>query len=245
MSTPEPRSNRPRHRWVWFALAALTIYGLAAYVIVPLIWRNYEHRHADFTDSPRLTQTGNGIPGDPLNISLVGSDADVVSALTAAGWYPADPITFRSSVRIAVDTVFRRPDDQAPVSNLFLYGRKQDLAFEKPVDGSPKQRHHVRLWRTDKTDDGREVWMGADIYDMGVELSRTTGQVTHHIGPDIDAERDFLIANLQKVGRVKDLRWLNDFHPQRSGKNGGGDPWRTDGRLAVVTLTETKASPKP
>lgn len=216
-------------------------YGLIAYVIAPLAWRTYERRHADFTDSPRLTHTGNGIPGDPLNISLVGSDVEVVSALSAAGWYPADPITFRSSVRIAVDTAFRRPDDQAPVSNLFLFGRKQDLAFEKPVDGSPKQRHHVRLWRTEKTGDDRPVWIGADIYDMGVELSRTTGQVTHHIGPNIDAERDFLIADLQRVRRVRELRWLDDFHPQRTGKNGGGDPWKTDGRLAVVVLVETNA----
>ena len=218
------------------------VYGLAAYVIVPLIWRTYE-RHADYTDSPRLTRTGNGIPGDPLNISLVGSDADVVRALTSAGWYPADPITFHSSVRIAVDTLFRRGDDQAPVSNLFLFGRKQDLAFEKPVDGRPKQRHHVRLWRTEKSDEVRPVWIGADTYDTGVELSRTTGQVTHHIGPDIDVERDFLIADFQKAHRVSALRWIDDFHPQRTGRNGGGDPWQTDGRLAVVVLVDFGAKP--
>ena len=66
--------------------------------------------------------------------------------MTAAGWDPADPLTFRSSVRIVVDTVLRKPDDEAPVSNLYLFGRKEDLAFEKPVGGSPKERHHVRFW---------------------------------------------------------------------------------------------------
>jgi hypothetical protein len=41
--------------------------------------------------------------------------------------------------------VFKRPDDEAPVSTLYLFGRKEDLAFEKPVGGSPKERHHVRF----------------------------------------------------------------------------------------------------
>jgi LssY C-terminus len=240
-SVPDPNhtSRSRRLRLVWFTFGLLAAYGLFAYVIAPLIWRVDMYRHPNLRTEPKVTHTGTGIPGDPLNISLVGSKPDVIRALAAAGWYPADPITFKSSVRIAVDTVFRRPDDDAPVSNLYLYGRKQDLAFEKPVDGSPKQRHHVRLWRTERMDENRDVWIGAAIYDMGVELSRTTGQVTHHIAPDIDVERDFLISDLQKAGRVKSLRWENDFHEDRSGRNGGGDPWHTDGRLAIVVLTET------
>ena len=35
----------------------------------------------------------------------------------AAGWYPADPITFATSVRIVVDSVVRKPDDEAPVEH--------------------------------------------------------------------------------------------------------------------------------
>ena len=241
MTAPATRTS-PKHdrlRLVWFLLGLLCAYGLFAYFIAPLYWREDVRRHPDLRNEPNVTHTGTGIPGDPLNISLVGSKADVIRSLTASGWYPADPITFKSSVRIAVDTVFRRPDDEAPVSNLYLYGRKQDLAFEKPVDGSPKQRHHVRLWLTERLDEAREVWLGAAIYDMGVELSRNTGQFTHHIAPDIDVERDFLISDLQKSGRVSSLRWENDFHEVKSGRNGGGDPWHTDGRLAIVVLKET------
>ena len=62
----------------------------------------------------------------------------------------ADPITLASSLRIVVDSIVRKPDDDAPVSSLFLFGRKQDLAFELPVGDSPRQRHHVRFWRWDK-----------------------------------------------------------------------------------------------
>ena len=242
MPAPESPPRRDRHRLVAFVLGLLAAYGLFAYFIAPLIWRVDMYRHPNLRTEPKVTHTKNGIPGDPLNIALVGSKSDLIRALTRAGWYPADPITFRSSVRIAVDTVFRRPDEDAPVSNLYLYGRKQDLAFEKPVDGSPKQRHHVRLWRTERIDENRDVWIGAAIYDMGVELSRTTGQVTHHIAPDIDVERDFLIHDLQKSGSLVELRWEDDFHENKSGRNGGGDPWHTDGRLAIVVLKVTAAA---
>ena len=180
--------------------------------------------------------TGDGHPGDPVNIGLVGSEAELVRGMTAAGWFPADPITFASSVRIAADTVFRRPDDDAPVSNLFLFGRKQDLAFEQPLTGGPGKRHHVRFWLWDELYEGRQGWFGAATYDRSVGFSHTTGQVTHHIAPDVDAERDRLVAELQKAGVAQSVEWKDGFHTECEGHNGGGDPWRTDGRLAIVTL---------
>ena len=66
--------------------------------------------------------------------------------------------------------------------------------------------------------------------------SHTTGQVTHHIAPDIDAERDRLVAELQQAGVVQSVQWKDGFHTELEGHNGGGDPWRTDGRLAIVSL---------
>jgi hypothetical protein len=214
---------------------ALGVYFLLAYLVLPVIWRRAtEHRPS--LAGANITHTMNGIPGDPLNIALVGSKSEVILALTKAGWFPADPTTFDTAVRIAVDSVFRRPDDQAPVSNLFLFGRKQDLAFEKPVGDSPRQRHHVRFWLGEQQKDDRPIWIGAATFDERVGLSHTTGQVTHHIGPDVDAERDGISADLKAAGSVDEVEWVDDFHKEREGKNGGGDPWRTDGRLGVVIL---------
>ena len=209
---------------------------MAAYLIVPRLWLLYFRRHPFLAQSARVTLTGDGHPGDPINIALVGSEAEIVRGLTASGWFPADPITLASSVRIAADTVFRRPDDDAPVSNLFLFGRKQDLAFEQPLAGGPGKRHHVRLWQWDELYDGRPGWFGAVTFDRRVGLSRTTGQVTHHIGADVDAERDRLVNELQQAGVAQSVEWKDGFHAHCEGRNGGGDPWHTDGRLAIVCL---------
>ena len=220
----------------------ILIYLLVAYVIVPLRWKRDVRRHPQLFDAPRVTHTPAGIPGDPVNVALLGSEADVIHAMIAAKWDPADPLTFRSSVRIAVDSVLRRPDATAPVSTLELFGRKEDLAFEQPVGDSPRQRHHVRFWHWDRLHDGKEVWFGAITFDERVGLSHTTGQVTHHIGPDLDAERDRLIAGLQQAGVTEKVFWLDGFQ-QLQGKNGGGDPCHTDGRLEVATLSVPSISP--
>jgi hypothetical protein len=216
----------------------LILYLVTAYVFLPLGWRRYEKRHPALLDAPRVTHTGTGIPGDPINIALVASDDDLHRALLATGWFPADPVTLESSLRIAADTVLQRSYDDAPVSSLYLFDRKQDFAFEQPVGDDPRRRHHVRFWRSEKNDDqGRPAFFGAATFDMKVGLSHTTGEVTHHIAPDVDAERDKLIADLQHAGRLADVYWIDHFQPQHDGKNGGGDPWHTDGRLAVGVVS--------
>ena len=220
-------------------LLILLVWAIAAYLIVPRLWLRHFRRHPFFTQPDRLTQTGDGHPGDPVNIGLVGSEGDVVRAMAAASWFPADPITFTSSVRIAADTVFRRPDDDAPVSNLFLFGRKQDLAFEKPVGDSADRRHHVRLWQMpDTSTDKRPWWLGSASYDKGVGLSHDTGQITHHIGPDLDAERDFLIDDLDHAGMLASFYEVPGIGATTTGRNGGGDPYFTDGMATIGVLRQ-------
>jgi LssY C-terminus len=223
----------------------LAIWLLVAYVVVPVAWKIFSSRHLAITNGPRITTTGSGIHGDPLNLSLIGDENDLVSAMLAAGWYPADPITLKSSLRIAESTIFHRPYTDAPVSNLFLFGRKEDLAFEKPVGNDARQRHHVRFWKVGaQSDSGKPYWLGAVTFDRSVGFSHTTGQITHHIGPDVDTDRDGLLADLQKTGRISTIDWEDKFQDPPEGRNGGGDPWKTDGRLPVITLTGTKV-PSP
>lgn len=225
-----------------FVLLSAVAWAVVAYLFVPRLWKVYFRHHPTTAEVARVTQTSDRHPGDPINIVLVGSDTEIVHAMTASGWFPADPITFRTSARIIADSVLRRPDDDAPVSNLFLFDRKQDLAFEQPVGGGPRRRHHVRFWRWDKQYGGRATWIGAATFDERVGFSHTTGQITHHISPDVDAERNLIATELQKAGLVQSVEWTNDFHSRLEGRNGGGDPWRTDGRLAIVKVRDSAAA---
>ena len=246
-STPaELRAGKTRRRprkLLLVGVGLLTAYLLTAYVVLPLIWRTDLKHHPDLSGGPRITHTANGIAGDPVNLAIIGSESELVQAMTAAKWYPADPITLRTSLRIAVDSGLRRPDDQAPVSDLFLFDRKQDLAFEQPVGDSPRQRHHVRFWLWDRQADGRPVWFGAATFDERVGLSHTTGQITHHIGPDVDAERDRIMEEIEPAGWAQDVYYRDGFHKDLQGKNGGGDQWHSDGRMGVAVLKSAAPAP--
>jgi hypothetical protein len=234
-----PNARRaPRWRLFPFGAAVgIVAYLLIAYVAMPAYWENVARRHPAIDEAPGVTVTGNKHPGDPLNVALVGSESQLKNSMEAAGWLPADPLSIKSDLKIAADTVLDRPYKKAPVSSLYLWGRKEDLAFEFPVGKSPGKRHHVRFWKSAQVDAaGRPAWFGSATYDERVGLSHTTGQVTHHISADVDAERDFLFAALKKAGGVKEVQVVEDFHKVRQGKNGGGDPWRTDGRLFIAEL---------
>ena len=246
-TSPSKRSQEPwplpprRHR-LWRRIAVvggglILGYLVVAYFALPIFWMRYTRHHPAFTDIPGITYAADDIPGDPLNVALIGTESDLKRIMLAAQWYPADPLTLRSRLEIASGAVFEHPYDDAPVSNLYLWGRKEDLAFEQPVGNDPRQRHHVRFWRSDKLDpDGRPAWVGAAIFDQRVGLSHTTGQITHHTAPDIDSERDKLFADLQHTGDLSEVFFVDGFHHIRQGRNGGGDPWFTDGRLEVGVI---------
>jgi hypothetical protein len=243
-----PPAARASRRWRWAvraikaAVIVLGIWLMLAYVVLPLIWRHYEHNPA-LADAPKTTLTSQGIPGDPLNVGLIAAEEDIVRALHAAGWSPADPITLASCIRIATSVIFKRPDPAAPVSGLYLFGRRQDLAFEKPVGGSARHRHHVRFWKwLEGGHAGRPLWIGSATYDTSVGFSHLTGQVTHHIAADIDHERHGLIQNLIDAGWVDNIYQVTGVGATLAGSNGGGDRYFTDGELTIGVLgTEADA----
>lgn len=217
----------------------LGFYFVAAYLMMPALWEHYVHAHPMLDDVPTIVYTKTGIPGDPLNVGLIGTEAQVKGILVKAGWFPADRLSLKSDLEITEATVLKRQYDEAPVSNLYYDGRKEDLAFEQPIGPDPRKRNHVRFWLTKKTDtDGRPVWIGSATLDVRVGLSHTTGEITHHIGPDVDDERDHLMQNLQATGDLAEVYSIPGFHKKLSGKNGGGDPWHTDGTLRVGVIKQ-------
>ena len=236
------------------AAVFVALYVLAAYFLLPSTWRHYEHQKKLATLA-MVTHTKAGIPGDPINVGLVGSKEDVLCAMKAAGWYPADPITLRSSIAIAGSVLLDRPYHDAPVSHLYYEGRREDFAFEKPVGKSADRRHHVRFWQVlESGDEDRPVWLGAVTYDRGVGFSHNDAQITHHIAPDVDAERDQLAVDLEDAKAVGSIYEVSGIGPTLNGRNGGGDTYYTDGEIkfsvlvagcgqTVATTTELSSPP--
>lgn len=234
---PTPVRRGLAGRVLRIMVGLLAIYLVLAYLLMPDAWKHYTRRHPGLEDIPRICYAADGIPGDPLNVALVGSEAQLKRIMIAAKWYPADPLTLKSCLEIAEATVLKRPYDDAPVSSEYLFGRKEDLAFEQPVGNDPRKRHHVRFWRTESTsDDGEPIWVGAAIFDERVGLSHRTGQITHHTAPDIDAERDDLFKDLEATGDLAEFSVVDGFQKDLSGRNGAGDPWHTDGKLYVGVI---------
>ncbi len=218
-------------------LGIVIAYLSIAYIALPLAWFGYIRLHPAIGDTPGVTTTSDGHPGDPINVALIGSEADLKRVMQSASWLMADPLGLKDDLKIAEDTVLEHPYGKAPVSNLFLWGRKEDFAFEQPVGDDPRKRHHVRFWKSSKLDANLQItWMGSASYDKHVGLSHTTGQITHHIAADVDTERDHLFETLKETGGLAGEEIVDNFHTVLEGHNGGGDPWYTDGRLFTGTL---------
>jgi LssY C-terminus len=236
--TGRAKDHGSLRRAATLVLFILCGYGLLAYILLPELWTHYEHQRG-LADLPMVTRTGQGIPGDPLNVGLIGDQRELVCAMHQAGWYPADPITLKSSIEIVGSVLLDRPYKDAPVSNLYYQGRREDLAYEKPIGASADRRNHVRYWKVlDQGEEKRPVWLGAATEDRGIGVSRYTAAVTHHISPDLDAERALLTADLENAGMVTAKYQVTGIGPTIAGRNGGGDPYYTDGEIWVLRLVE-------
>ncbi len=213
-------------------------YVFLAYVALPAFWKHYEHEKK-LAGLPMVTATAQGIPGDPINLAFVGSSRDILCAMHQTGWYPADPVTLRSSLEISGSVLLDRPYPTAPVSPLYYAGRREDLAFEKPDGRSADKRHHIRLWKVlDEGDEKRPVWLAAATFDRSVGFSRYTGAITHHIAPDVDLERNLMETGLQDAGLLQARYQISGIGPTLMARNGGGDLYFTDGEVWVLVLVE-------
>ena len=238
LESEQLRDRSQLQRVLLALLAVVLAYTAVAYVVLPALWSHYEHQKG-LADLPMVTRTAQGIPGDPINVGLIGDEKELLCAMNAAGWFPADPVTFRSSIEIAGSVLLDRAYKDAPVSNLFYLGRREDLAFEKPEGNSADRRHHVRFWKAlDQGQEKRPVWLGAVTFDKGVGVSHFTGAITHHIDADLDAERQLFVTGLEGAGMVSAKYQVTGVGPTMTGRNGGGDPYYTDGEVWTLRLVE-------
>jgi len=200
-------------RLPWFLALGIT-YGIAAYIVLPRAVR-IGLKILQRKSVPSFTTTGDGLPGDPVNLALVGTLHQLRAAFATGGWSEADRLGLASSWRMIRAFVFKSSYPTAPFSTLYLFGRGQDVGFQKAIDNSPRKRHHIRFWalslaraegmagtasfwlNTDRPpDDACVLWVGAGTKDTGLSLTQLTFQITHATDLDTNAERDYIIAEL-------------------------------------------------
>jgi hypothetical protein len=178
---------------------------------------------------------GGRVPGDLVNLVLLGDAADVSASFLAAAWDTAERLSARTCFDTFVALVEARDYVHQPVSQLVLDGRPPDLVFQKLTDTFAK-RHHVRIWRSAMEWEGRPVFAAAATHDVGIELSTEERTFTHRTDPAIDAERDKVVNDLLTANAVAALSLVP--RPPIAGMTvtGGQEPVVTDWRVAVVSL---------
>ena len=238
-------------RLPWVLAVGIT-YGFAAYIILPRVIRLglkiLQRKHV-----PSYTITGDGLPGDPVNVALFGKLQQLRAAFASLGWSEADRLSLASSWGMVRAFVLNSPYPTAPFSTHYLFGRGQDIGFQKAIDNSPRKRHHVRFWalsltrahstwgaagfwlNTDRPpEDETVIWVGAGTRDTGLSLTRLTFQITHATDSDTNAERDFIIAELTKGGCIEGVRVYQsgqDLSTERV------NHYVTDGEITLARLT--------
>lgn len=228
--------------WGWSLVPFFALFWVVlAYLVLPRLHKILTSIYVPDYFMGRA-RTSDGLLGDPINVALLGSEAQIHEAMTRAAWIKADEITVASSWRIFTSTLFKRSYDEAPVSPLLLFGRQQDMAYQQEVQDNPARRHHVRLWRCPEgwmlPGGHRAHWLAAGTFDRAVGFSLFTLQITHKVDADTDAERDYIVSGLAEHNPDVVVRVLKDFSTGYHSRNGGGDSIETDGDLPVVDVQQ-------
>ncbi|GAB3270539.1 hypothetical protein GCM10027449_05520 [Sinomonas notoginsengisoli] len=181
---------------------------------------------------PLYSETLTGDHMEPANFIFVGSEDQLVRTFEGHGWDRADPSTFANTLRAFAVGFQGGQYSTAPVTPSFMAGQPEAIAFQKATAAQLlRQRHHTRIWRTDFTaPDGRPIWEATASFDDGIEFAGAAKVPTHHIDPNIDGERAYIIGSLGYPEQLVPVT-----HPQM-GRNGSGDEFFTDGKAELVVL---------
>jgi len=241
-------------------IALLATYSLFAYIFIPTIIRLFrlviKPNHI-----PLYVTTGDGWPSDPVNIAIIAKNRrTLIQTMERAGWYTADAMTFKNGLRELISVLFNKPYPEAPLSNLYLFGKKHAIGFEIPTNRakSARTRHHVRFWKLDEPKIansqhphvsfwqkklqhlfGRknEIWIGAATEEVfPIDVQWYTGRLTHGGSHDDIRERDFIIQSLRQNKSIKKIH-TSDPGEEVSFR---GQQFRTiyvtDGAIKIIEL---------
>ena len=188
-----------------------------------------------------------------MNVALVGTLQQLRTAFASLGWSEADRLSLASSWGMIRAFVLNSPYPTAPFSTLYLFGRGQDIGFQKAIDDSPRKRHHIRFWALSQTraraswgtadfwlnterppDDESVLWIGAGTRDTGLSFTRLSFQITHATDSDTNAERDYIVDELMKNRSIEAVKLY------KAGENlltERVNHYITDGEITLAILT--------
>jgi LssY C-terminus len=189
---------------------------------------------------PQRVFDAEGREGDMLNLVFVGQPADLQRAFARAGWVKTD--RWRP---IFVWHLFQHGTNDArlPMARFNLFGRVQDYSYALPdPEAVVSRRHHLRIWKTDYTVDGTPIWVGAATHDLGIEIAKRGHLINHRIDPDVDAERNFIGADLTAVSSVSRQEYLPRVDPVFRAHTISGEAYYSDSRVLFLDLEQTSLS---
>jgi len=235
------------------------LYVLTAYFGIPILVRLW-HLVLRPRHLPLYVTSADGWSSDPVNIAIVCKNQhQLMKAMKKAGWHTADKATLKNTLRFAYAMLLKRPYPTAPFSNLYLFGRYQDLGYQiqTGTPPTPWHRHHIRFWQllpddSDKphqhvtfwqnifeifTERKRQIWIGAATHDVGPFALRIRNlQLTHKIDEHTDTERDYVISTLKDSGLILRREVIPAGEPVKFRGQTFGVNIVTDGSLQVLEL---------
>lgn len=195
---------------------------------------------------PATTNSRGSRSGDPCNLVVIGEFATILGAF-AARWDESETITLATCWKTARSFLLGSQYRYSPVSALYLFGRGQDVALQRSRR-SINERLHLRLWLTELRFSGKPVWVGQVSRDIGVRFTtKTWNLTTHRVDPDVDESRDYVIEDLLKAERIDAAAYVGGVgacEATAPRHNLTGDPYFTDGKRAVVLLSEARMTPR-
>jgi hypothetical protein len=199
-------------------------------VITPVVFADIPRRVSDVA-------SGEGDPGDMVNFAIVGTKEQVEAAFKAAGWTAVDKSVQEAILNGLLKTLSHEAYTEMPMSTLYLFGRPQDMSFARadPLLVAA-ERHHLRVWQTDKTVAGGLLWVGSATHDIGFEKDQRTGGVTHKIDPQIDKERDYLLQSFDAAGVFSSAAYVTPTDPLLDARTATGGSFQSDGRILTMEL---------
>jgi LssY C-terminus len=190
---------------------------------------------------PPRSLNGEGREGDMLNLIFAAKEDDLQEAFARAGWLKVE----KSKPQIIWHLLWQRKRyTKLPMARLYVFGRAPDFSYALPDPKSiVARRHHVRIWKTGESEDGIPLWVAAATHDVGIQLVKRRFRLLHRIDPNVDAERDFIAANLAMTQQLISQTYMKCADPVFRAETATGQRYYSDSRLLLLELGRPASTP--